>query len=223
MARFSKIQVINAMSETGIIPVYYNKDIELAKKIMKACYDGGIRVFEFTNRSDIAYELFVELMKFAIRECPDLILGIGSIVDAGTASLFIQCGANFVVSPLFNPEIVKVCNRRLIPYIPGCGTVSEIGFAQEAGCDVCKIFPAGCMGGPSFVQNILAPMPWTMIMATGAVEPDEANLTAWFKAGVTCVGMGSKLFPQKAIEKNDWNVITGLCRNALSFIRKNNP
>ena len=221
MARFNKIQVITAMSGTGMIPVYYNKDIELVKQIVKACYSGGVRVFEFTNRSDFAHEVFAELMKYTMREYPDLILGIGSIVDAGTASLFIQSGANFVVGPLFNPDIAKVCNRRLIPYIPGCGTASEIGLAQESGCDICKIFPAGCMGGPSFVQNIKAPMPWTMIMATGAVEPDEANLAAWFKAGVTCVGMGSKLFPQKAIEHKDWNAITELCKNALAYIRKN--
>ena len=222
MAQFSKIQIITTMSETGLVPVYYHKDIELVKQIVKACYNGGVRVFEFTNRSDFAHEVFAELMKFTIRECPELILGIGSIVDAGTASLFIQSGANFVVGPLFNPEIAKVCNRRLIPYIPGCGTVSEIGLAQESGCDICKIFPAGCIGGPSFVQNIKAPMPWTMIMATGAVEPDEANLAAWFKAGVTCVGMGSKLFPKKAIEHKNWNAITELCQNVLSCIRTNN-
>ncbi|MDR0797044.1 MAG: bifunctional 4-hydroxy-2-oxoglutarate aldolase/2-dehydro-3-deoxy-phosphogluconate aldolase [Tannerella sp.] len=221
MARFNKIQVLTAMSATGMIPVFYNQDIELTKQIVQACYKGGVRVFEFTNRNDFAHEVFGELMKFAIRECPELILGIGSIVDAGTASLYIQEGANFVVGPLFNPEIAKVCNRRLIPYIPGCGTVSEIGFAQEAGCDICKIFPAGCLGGASFVQNIKAPMPWTLIMATGAVEPDKANLTAWFKAGVTCVGMGSKLFPEKAIEEKNWDIITELCEKTLGYIQNN--
>ena len=209
------------MFNTGMIPVYYNKDIELTKEIVKACYNGGVRVFEFTNRSDFAHEVFAELMQYILHECPDMILGVGSIVDAGTASLYIQLGANFVVGPLLNPEIAKACNRRLIPYIPGCGTVSEIGFAQELGCDVCKIFPAGCIGGPPFVQNIKAPMPWTMIMATGSVEPDEANLAAWFKAGVTCVGMGSKLFPKKAIENKDWVLISDLCKNALSYIQEN--
>ena len=221
MARFNKLQVLTAMSETGMVPVYYNKDIEVAKQVAKACYEGGVRVFEFTNRGDFAHEVFAELVKFTNRECPELIVGIGSIVDAGTASLYIQSGANFVVGPLFNPEISKVCNRRLIPYIPGCATVSEIGFAQETGCDVCKIFPAGCIGGPSFVKNIKAPMPWAMIMATGAVEPDEANLSAWFKAGVTCVGMGSKLFPKEAIEAKEWEKISELCKNALAYIRKN--
>ena len=221
MAQFNKIRVLTAMSETGMIPVYYHKDIEIAKQIVNACYKGGVRVFEFTNRGDFAHEVFAALIKFTVKECPEMIMGIGSIVDAGTASLYIQLGANFVVSPLFNPDIAKVCNRRLIPYVPGCGTVSEIGFAQEVGCDVCKIFPAGSVGGPSFVQNIMAPMPWSMIMATGAVEPDEANLSAWFKAGVTCVGMGSKLFPKEAIEANEWDTITILCKNALASIRKN--
>ena len=203
-----------------MVPVYYNSDIKVAKQVVRACYKGGVRVFEFTNRGDFAHEVFGELVKYAERECPELILGAGSVVDAATAALFIQLGANFIVGPLFNPEIAKVCNRRLIPYVPGCGSVSEIGFAQEAGCDLCKIFPAGNVGGPSFVKNIKAPMPWTLLMATGAVEPTEENLAAWFKAGVTSVGMGSKLFPKEVITSDDWQAITELCRHALSIIKK---
>ncbi|MDR3261361.1 MAG: bifunctional 4-hydroxy-2-oxoglutarate aldolase/2-dehydro-3-deoxy-phosphogluconate aldolase [Tannerella sp.] len=221
MARFTKMQVLEAISCTGMVPVYYHREIEIAKKAVTACYEGGIRAFEFTNRGDFAQEVFGELVKYAAKACPELILGIGSIVDAGTAALYLQLGANFVVGPLFNPEIAKVCNRRLVPYVPGCGSVSEIGFAQEAGCDVCKIFPAGSVGGPSFVKNIKAPMPWSMIMATGAVEPTEENLSAWFKAGVTCVGMGSLLFPKNAVETGDWQAITTLCKNSLLSIQKN--
>jgi len=221
MAQFNKIQVLSAMLETGMVPIFYHKDIDIAKQVVKACYEGGVRVFEFTNRGDFAHEVFAELMKFTVKECPGLILGIGSIVDAGTASLYIQSGANFLVGPLFNPDVAKVCNRRLIPYIPGCGSVSEIGFAQETGCDVCKIFPAGSLGGPSFVKDVKAPMPWAMLMATGAVEPVEANLSAWFKAGVTCVGMGSKLFPKEVIQAKAWEKITELCQNALGYIRQN--
>lgn len=220
MAGFNKIQVLTAMSETGMVPVYYSNNIETAKQVVKACYEGGVRAFEFTNRGDFAQEVFGELVKFAAKECPELILGIGSIVDPATAALYIQLGANFVVGPLFNPEIAKVCNRRLIPYTPGCGSVSEIGFAQEVGCDLCKIFPAGNVGGPSFVSNIKAPMPWSLIMATGAVEPTEENLSAWMKAGVTCVGMGSKLFPKEAIASGNWQEITRLCKEALEIIRK---
>lgn len=220
MARFSKMQVLCAMRSTGMVPVYYNKNVETAKQIVKACYDGGVRAFEFTNRGDFAHEVFAELIKFAEKDCPEMIMGAGSIVDAGTASLYIQLGANFIVGPLFNPDIAKVCNRRLIPYTPGCGSLSEIGFAQEMGCDLCKIFPAGCVGGPAFVKNIKAPMPWTMIMATGAVEPTEENLSAWFKAGVTCVGMGSKLFPKEIVAAGDWAAISNLCRIALQTIQK---
>ena len=220
MARFNKIQVLDAIVSTGMVPVYYNKDVEIAKQVVKACYEGGVRAFEFTNRGDFAHEVFAELIKFATKECPELVLGVGSIVDAGTASLYLQLGANFVVGPLFNPEIAKVCNRRLGPYTPGCGSVSEIGFAQEVGCDLCKIFPAGNVGGPSFVKNIKAPMPWSMIMATGAVEPTEENLSAWFKAGVTCVGMGSKLFPKEMIAAGNWEAISTLCRDALATIKK---
>ena len=220
MARFNKMQVLDAIVSTGMVPVYYNKDVEIAKQVVKACYEGGVRAFEFTNRGDFAHEVFGELIKFSTKECPELVLGVGSIVDAGTASLYLQLGANFVVGPLFNPEIAKVCNRRLVPYTPGCGSVSEIGFAQEVGCDLCKIFPAGNVGGPSFVKNIKAPMPWSMIMATGAVEPTEENLSAWFKAGVTCVGMGSKLFPKEMIAAGNWEAISTLCRDALATIKK---
>lgn len=220
MARFSKMQVLQAMKETGLVPVFYDRDIETAKQVVKACYDGGIRVFEFTNRGDFAHEVFGELAKYAACECPDLILGIGSIVDPATAALYLQLGANFVVGPLFNPEIAKVCNRRLVPYTPGCGSVSEIGFAQEAGCDLCKVFPAGNVGGPSFVKNVKAPMPWSMLMATGAVESTDENLSGWFKAGVACVGMGSNLFPKEAIATGNWAQIASLCRDTLSIIQK---
>jgi 2-dehydro-3-deoxyphosphogluconate aldolase/(4S)-4-hydroxy-2-oxoglutarate aldolase len=220
MARFNKLQVLDAIVRTGIVPVYYNKDADTAKNVLKACYEGGVRAFEFTNRGDFAQEVFGELNKYAARECPEIILGVGSVVDAPTASLYLQLGANFVVGPLFNPDIAKVCNRRLTPYTPGCGSVSEIGLAQEWGCDLCKIFPAGSVGGPSFVKNVKAPMPWTMIMATGAVEPTEENLSEWFNAGVTAVGMGSKLFPKEAISSGDWKVITALCKNAIGYIRK---
>ena len=218
MARFSKIAVLTAMSNTGMVPVFYNPDLEVTKQVVKACYEGGVRAFEFTNRGEFAHEIFSALAKWVAKECPEMILGAGSIVDAPTAALYIQSGANFIVGPLFNAEVARLCNRRCLPYTPGCGSVTEIGTAQEAGCDLVKVFPAGEVGGPSFVKNIKAPMPWSMIMATGAVEPTEENLSAWFKAGVTVVGMGSKLFPKQAIEAGDWEAITALCHNALDII-----
>ncbi len=218
MARFSKIEVLQAIKLTGMVPVFYHADLEVAKQVVKACYEGGVRAFEFTNRGDFAHEIFGQLNRWAASECPDLVLGIGSVVDAPTAALYLQLGANFVVGPMFNAEVAKVCNRRLAPYTPGCGSVSEISAAQEAGCDLVKIFPAGEVGGPSFVKSVLAPMPWSMIMATGAVEPTEENLTAWMKSGVTVVGMGSKLFPKDVIAAKNWDAIAEKCRKALEVI-----
>lgn len=220
MAQFNKIQVLQAILATGIVPVYYHADAEVAKRVVKACYDGGVRAFEFTNRGDFASEVFIELVKYVRRECPELILGVGSIVDAPTAALFLQYGANFVVGPYLNPEVARLCNRHLVPYTPGCGSVTEIGTAHELGCDLVKIFPAGNVGGPSFVKNIKAPLPWTLVMATGAVEPTEENLTAWFKAGVACVGMGSKLFPKETVAAGDWEAIAEKCRYSLDIIKR---
>ena len=165
MAKYNKQQVIAAMQETGMVPVFYNADVETSKAVLKACYEGGVRAFEFTNRGDFAQEVFGELVKFANKELPGMILGIGSIVDAPTAAMYLQLGANFVVGPLFNPDIAPVCNRRLVPYCPGCASASEVGKAQELGCDVCKVFPGDVLG-PAFVKGLKAPMPWSQLMVT---------------------------------------------------------
>ncbi len=219
MAKYSKLQVIATMKETGMVPVFYHADPETARQVLKACYDGGVRAFEFTNRGDFAQEVFKELVKYADRELPGMILGVGSVVDPGTAALFIQLGANFVVGPVYNPAVVPVCNRRLIPYCPGCGSASEVSAAQEAGCDVCKVFPGDVLG-PAFVKGLLGPMPWSQLMVTGGVKPERANLEAWFKAGVTCVGMGSNLFPKEVLAAGSWSRITELCRNTLQIIQE---
>ena len=217
MAKFDKLAVMQKIGETGMVPVFYHSNAETAKKVIKACYDGGVRAFEFTHRGDFAQEVFAECVKFAAKECPELALGIGSVVDAPTAALYIQLGACFVVGPLFNPDIVPVCNRRLVPYCPGCGTVSEIGKAQELGCDLCKLFP-GDVYGPAFVKGMMAPCPWTKLMVTGGVAPTKENLTAWVKAGVYCVGMGSKLFPKEEVAAGNWQYITDKCKEALGYI-----
>ena len=207
------------MKQTGLIPVFYNSDLEVSKNIVKACYDGGIRAFEFTNRGEFAHEVFGELVKYAAKECPEMIMGIGSIVDAPTAALFIQLGANFIVGPLFNPDVAKVANRRLIPYTPGCGSVTEVGMAQEMGCDLCKVFPGDVLG-TGFIKGLKAPMPWSDLMVTGGVKPEEGNLKGWFDAGATCVGMGSNLFPAELIKNKNWKEITKLCSDALAIIQK---
>lgn len=219
MAKYDKIQVLTAIKETGIVPVFYNGDVEVAKNVLRACYEGGIRAFEFANRGDFAQEVFGELVKYANSELPGMILGIGSVVDPATAAMYIQLGANFVVGPLFNPAIAPICNRRNIPYAPGCGTVTEIGMAQEAGCDLCKVFPGDVLG-PAFVKGLRAPMPWSKLMVTGGVKPTRENLEGWFKAGVYCVGMGSNLFPKDAIAAGDWARISALCRESLDIVEK---
>ena len=219
MAKYDKLQVLATMQQTGIVPVFYHADASVAKQVLKACYDGGVRAFEFTNRGDFAHEVFAELVKYAAAELPGMILGVGSVVDPATAALYLQLGANFVVGPVYNPAVVPVCNRRLVPYCPGCGSVSEVSAAQEAGCDLCKVFPGDVLG-PAFVKGLRAPMPWSKIMVTGGVKPERANLEGWFKAGVTCVGMGSNLFPKDAVAAGDWPRITALCREALQIIQE---
>lgn len=219
MAKFDSIAVMQKIGATGMVPVFYNRDIETAKSVVKACYDGGVRAFEFTNRGDFAQEVFGELRKYAASEMPELALGAGSVIDAPTAAMFMQMGADFIVGPLFNPDVAKVCNRRCVPYVPGCGSVSEIGFAQEVGCKLVKVFPGDVLGF-KFVKDVLAPMPWTKIMVTGGVAPTAENMQSWFDAGAFCVGMGSKLFPKDIVAAKDWKSVTAKCADTLEVIRQ---
>lgn len=218
MAIFKKLEVLVKMNEAPVVPVFYHKYAKTACAVVKACYDGGIRCFEFTNRGDFAHEVFAEVVKFAAKECPEMAVGVGSVVDPGTASLYMQLGACFVVGPLFNPEVAKVCNRRQVPYVPGCGSVTEVGYAQEAGCEVCKVFPGDVLG-PKFVKGLKAPMPWSKIMVTGGVEPTAENLSSWKAAGTDFVGMGSKLFPKDKVAAEDWQYVADKCREALAAFK----
>jgi len=218
MAKYSKKEVFDTIEKTAVVPVFYNPDIETSKAVLKACYDGGVRAFEFTNRGDKAAEVFSALVKYA-EELPGMILGVGSISFCRDARKFIKLGANFVVSPQYVPDVVTVCRWRRIPYMPGCGTISEIGRAQRSGCEICKVFPGDVLG-PSFVKALRAPMPWSKIMVTGGVKPEKANLEAWFKAGVTCVGMGSNLFPKEVVAAGEWEKISSLCKEVLEIIRE---
>ena len=218
MSQYSRIEVALAMRESGIVPVFYHHDIDVCKNIVKVCYEEGLKVFEFTNRGDFAHEVFAELNKFSIREMPGMIVGAGSIVDRVTAALYIQLGANFIVSPILNEEIAPICNRRKILWSPGCGSLSEISKAEELGVEVVKIFPAKEVGGPSFVKNIKGPMPWSNIMPAGGVEPVYDNLMQWFSAGVWCVGIGSKLFPKEAIINKDYESVRKNITEAVKLV-----
>ncbi|MGD1889998.1 MAG: bifunctional 4-hydroxy-2-oxoglutarate aldolase/2-dehydro-3-deoxy-phosphogluconate aldolase [Cyclobacteriaceae bacterium] len=220
MARFTRIEVLTQMHKTGMVPVFFHKDLSVAKNVLTACYDGGVRVFEFTYRGDYAHEVFGELNKYAEQELPEMILGVGSVVDAGTASLYIQLGSNFIVSPILSADMAKVCNRRKISWSPGCGSLSEISYAEELGADIVKIFPATQVGGPAFVKGVKAPCPWTSIMPTGGVEPTEENLTAWFNAGVACVGMGSKLITKDVIQESNYQLLTERTKQAMDIIQR---
>ncbi len=220
MARFSRIEVVTRMKETGIVPVFYHGDVDVCKKVVEACYGGGIRVFEFTNRSDFAHEVFSELNKYTIATFPDMIMGTGTVMDAPTAVLYMQLGTNFIVSPIIDAEMARVCNRRKISWTPGCGTVTEISRAEELGAEVVKIFPGTQVGGPEFVKAVRGPLPWTSIMPTGGVKLAEDNLRAWFEAGVHCVGMGSKLFTKDIIESGDYGLLEDRVSQALEIVRR---
>lgn len=219
MAQFSRIEVATAMKETGMVPLFYHPDVELGKKVLKACYDGGARLMEFTARGDFAFEVFSELNKYGLKELPGMIMGVGSITDAGGASIYLQMGANFIVTPSLREDIAIVCNRRKVLWSPGCGSLTEINKAEELGCEIIKLFP-GSTYGPDFVKAIRGPQPWTSIMPTGGVNTEEANLRAWFEAGVTCVGMGSKLISKDILANKDFENLENLVRNTLGTINK---
>ena len=219
MAQYSRIEVANAMKETGMIPLFFSNDIELSKQVLKACYDGGARLLEFTDRGDFAHEVFGALVKYAVKELPGMILGVGSVTDAAAASLYMALGANFVVTPVFREDIAIACNRRKVLWSPGCGTLTEIARAEELGCEIIKLFP-GDIYGPQFVKGVKGPQPWTSIMPTGGVAPTEENLSAWFNAGVTCVGMGSKLISKEIITNKDYAKLTADVKAALDIVKK---
>jgi 2-dehydro-3-deoxyphosphogluconate aldolase/(4S)-4-hydroxy-2-oxoglutarate aldolase len=217
MARFTRLEVYHKISAHPLVPVFYHEDINICKRVVEACYAGGVRVFEFTNRGDFAHETFAELIKWAAVEFPDLALGAGTVVDGATAALFIQIGANFIVSPVVKEDMAKICNRRKIAWMPGTATLTEINFAEELGAEIVKVFP-GFVLGPEFVKAAKGPFPWTSIMPTGGVEPTEESLTKWFRAGVTCVGMGSQLFPKEVLQKADYNWITAKVAECFKII-----
>lgn len=207
------------MQDTGLVPLFFHSDIELSKNVLKACYDGGARLLEFTSRGDFAHEVFAALNKYAIKELPGMILGVGSVTDAAAASLYMQLGANFIVTPVLREDIAVVCNRRKVLWSPGCGSLTEITRAEELGCEIVKLFPGGIYG-PALVKGIKGPQPWTSIMPTGGVSAEKENLKGWFDAGVTCVGMGSKLISKEILTNKDYNKLEDEVRNALQLIKE---
>jgi len=215
-----RVDVVLKMRETGVVPLYYNPDEKICREVISACYRGGMKIFEFTNRGEFAHELFGVLVKWARKDIPDLVLGVGTVVDPGTCSLYIQLGARFIVSPLLNEEMARVCNRRKVLWIPGCATPSEINRAEELGAEVVKLFPANTVGGPKFLKAYLGPCPWSHISPSGGVSPTEESLKEWFDAGAFCVGMGSRLITKEIIASGDYQQLEILSRKTLQIIQK---
>ena len=219
MAKFTRLEVVSKMVETGMVPLFYHSDIEIAKKTLKACYEGGARLLEFTSRGDFAHQIFDELNKYVITELPDMIMGVGSVTDSAAASLYMQLGANFIVTPVLREDIAVVCNRRKVLWSAGCGSLTEIARAEELGGEIVKLFP-GSTYGPDFVKAIKGPQPWTSIMPTGGVSTQEDNLRGWFDAGVTCVGMGSKLISNEILANEDFEGLKTKVSETLILIKK---
>ena len=219
MAQYTRLEVVKQMQDSGMVPLFYHHDIEVAKSVLKSCYDGGARLMEFTNRGDFAIEIFTQLIKYSIAELPGMILGVGSVTDAAAASQYMLYGANFIVTPVYREDIAVVCNRRKVLWSPGCGSLTEIAKAEEMGCEVVKLFP-GSTYGPGFVKAIKGPQPWTSIMPTGGVSTDKDNLKGWFDAGVTCVGMGSQLISKDILANKDYSALSANVKAALDLIQQ---
>jgi len=217
MAKYSRIAVAQTMAQQGMVPLFYHADVALGKEVLSACYRGGSRLMEFTNRGDFAHEVFAELNRFALQELPGMMLGVGSVTDAGTAGLFMQLGANFIVTPVLREDIAVVCNRKKVLWSPGCGSLTEIARAEELGAEIVKLFPGGIYG-PGFIKDVKGPQPWTSIMPTGGVEPTEKNLRAWLEAGAVCVGMGSKLISAELLQQKDFATLEEQVRATLQLI-----
>jgi 2-dehydro-3-deoxyphosphogluconate aldolase/(4S)-4-hydroxy-2-oxoglutarate aldolase len=214
-----RLSVLTALQSQGICPVFYHSDQETALSVIRACARGGAPVIEFTNRGDFAVDLFGEIARELSRTDPDIVLGIGSVLDAGTAAMFLNRAARFVVSPALVPEVAQVCNRRMVAYFPGCGSVTDISNAHALGCEIVKLFPGASVGGPDFVKAVLGPMPWTKIMPTGGVDPDPASIAKWFGSGIVAAGMGSKLITDAAVRDGDWAGIEASVRGAVEAVR----
>ncbi|MCJ7730199.1 MAG: bifunctional 4-hydroxy-2-oxoglutarate aldolase/2-dehydro-3-deoxy-phosphogluconate aldolase [Sedimentisphaerales bacterium] len=220
MAKHTRLEVLTAMKQIGLVPVFYDADFETAKNVVNACADGGAKVIEFTNRGDRAINVFTKLAEYRDKERPDCLLGVGSVCDAPTAAMYIAAGADFVVGPLLDEDIAKLCNSRKIPYSPGCGSVTEIHKAHILGVEIVKIFPGDSVGGANFVKAVRGPCPWTEIMPTGGISPTKESLSEWFGAGIACAGMGSKLITKELVAAKDWAGITKKVRDTIQLIKQ---
>ncbi|GAB2764102.1 bifunctional 4-hydroxy-2-oxoglutarate aldolase/2-dehydro-3-deoxy-phosphogluconate aldolase [Rhabdobacter roseus] len=219
MATIDKDKALALMHEVGLVPLFYHTDTQVAIEVLKACYRGGVRAFEFTNRGENAYDTFVELVRYAAEHLPGTAIGIGTIYDGETAQRFIDAGADFVIAPIMNPVVGAVCARAQVPWLPGISTLTEIYQAQQAGAEVVKLFP-GEVVGSAFVRAIRGPMPKVKIMVTGGVQPTRESLQEWLGAGAYCVGMGSHLFPKEVLAARDYSWIEQKVAASVALIKE---
>lgn len=215
---FSKEEIVKVMRDTGVVPLFTHDNAAEAQQVVEAAYRGGVRAFEFTNRRQNSFEIFTHLVNER-KKFPDLILGIGTVMDATMTKKFIDAGADFIISPILKLEMAEVCRKHNIPWIPGCATLTEIVTARDNDAAVIKVFP-GSVLGPGFVSSILPVVPDLRLMITGGVEPTRENLSAWFRAGAMCVGMGSQLFTKDILQNKDWNLLTERVRQALALVKE---
>jgi len=219
LPKFTKHQVLSKLLDIGLLPTFYRGNVQVAKKIIEACLEGGASIVEFTNRGHLAYRIFSELVTWCDNEHPDAVLGIGTVIDPYTASLYINSGADFIVGPVFNAQVARICARRKVHYIPGCTTPSEISQAEEAGADLVKLFPAVTVGH-SFVKSVLGPCPWLKLMPSGGVKATREDIFGWIKAGALVLNIGSNLIRKDLVKTGNFRGITKLVEQCISWIKE---
>ena len=219
MARYMRLEVINTLLDIGVLPLFYHGEADTAVELVGACVRGGARVIEFTNRGEMAYPVFMGLIQHFYKADPSVILGVGSVIDAPTAALYLAAGANFIVGPSLNPEISRLCNRRKILYLPGCATENEITTAEELGAEICKLFPGDSLG-PGFIKAVMAPCPWHRLLPTGGVDASETSIGEWIEAGAAAVGLGSKLISAQAMKNKEYDAIAASTAQCVEWVKK---
>ena len=214
----TKEKIVNVMKDTGIVPLFTCENNEEAMQVVQTAYDAGVRAFEFTNRRVNAYDVFSYLIANRTK-FPDLFLGIGTVMDGATTKKFIEAGADFIISPILKLEMGEVCKSYDKLWIPGCSTLTEAVTAKEHGAGVIKIFP-GSVLGPEFVKAIMPVVPDLVLMITGGVEPTRESLGAWFRAGATCVGIGSQFFSKDILQNRNWPLLRQKISDSLVIAKE---
>lgn len=213
----TKKEITDVIVLQGILPLYFNADETVSIEVLRAIYRAGIKAVEYTNRGEAALVNFKKMVEVRDKEMPGILLGVGTIKNLQQAEDYIKAGADFLVSPGFVAEVATYANGRDIFYAPGCMTPSEIIAAENTGIKFIKLFPGNLLG-PEFVSSIKDIFPKLLFMPTGGVDTTKENIEGWFKAGVSAVGMGSKLISKKLMEQKDYAAIERLTKEVLELI-----